>query len=161
MSRHWAEHLLPLPPASHLVNSNQEASEQIPQPIEETGQDIGQAEVCCDVDTHDAVEDHEVERAVDDEDIPAYGKQARKAHQQAFTNKGFLEAVPFSHNVHMFMLMCRSASMAAHKCAIHAKRYTQIQYCTVSTSTTSASSNAHNQCSRCHVCWPSHLNICP
>ncbi len=63
--------LQPLPPASHLAHTNQETSEQIPQSIEEAGQDIGQTEISSDVYTHDTVEGHQVERAVDDEEVPA------------------------------------------------------------------------------------------
>lgn len=63
--------LLPLPPACHLGHSYKEASEQVPEPIEETGQDIGQTEIGSDVHSHDAIEHHQVERAVNDEDVPA------------------------------------------------------------------------------------------
>ena len=63
--------LQPLPPARHLVHTDQETSEQVPQPIEETRQHIGQTEISCDVHTHDAIEDHQVECAVNDEQVPA------------------------------------------------------------------------------------------
>ena len=67
----WVGDLQPLPPACHLTDADQEASEQIPQTIEEAGQDIGQTEVSRDIHAHDAVEHHQIQRAVNDEQIPA------------------------------------------------------------------------------------------
>ena len=63
--------LLPLPPPSHHADAYKEASEQVPEAVEEAGQNIGQAEVGCDVHTHDAVEGHQVQRAINNEDVPA------------------------------------------------------------------------------------------
>lgn len=64
-------YLQPLPPASHLAHTNQESGEQIPQPVEEAGQHICQAEVSSDIHPHDPVEHHQVECAVNDEQVPA------------------------------------------------------------------------------------------
>ena len=63
----------PLPPACHLADTNQEASEQIPEPVKEAGEHIGQTEVGGDIHTHDAVEHHQVKGAVNDEQVPANG----------------------------------------------------------------------------------------
>ena len=63
--------LQPLPPAGHLTHTNQETGEQIPQPVEEAGQHICQTEVGSDVHPHDSIEHHQVECAVNDEQVPA------------------------------------------------------------------------------------------
>ena len=87
--QHWSGDLQPLPPACHLIDADQEASEQIPQTIEEARQDIGQTQVSCHVHAHNPVEDHQIERAVNDEQIPAhqigYVRPGRHDYQHVIT----------------------------------------------------------------------------
>ena len=50
-----------------------------PEPVEEAGEGGGEAQVGGDIDAHDAVEAHQVQRQVDDQQVPkelAYAPQA-------------------------------------------------------------------------------------